>query len=416
MASEWSMSELGQVVNIQTGKLDSNKADTKGIYPFFTCAPEPLKINNFAFDCDAVLLAGNNANGIFHLNRYCGKFNAYQRTYVITPKKNETIDLRFLFYQLHTLTQRLGEYSQGTATKFLTIKILSSLSIPLPPLSEQLTIAHILGTLDDKIELNRWMNETLEAMALAIFKSWFVDFDPVRAKAEGRDTGLPKEIADLFPDSFEDTELGEVPRGWLVKAFTDTIEVLGGGTPKTSMLEYWNGDIPWFSVVDAPSDFDIWVVDTEKKITQLGVNNSSTRILSTGTTIISARGTVGKVALVGVSMAMNQSCYGLKGKYEDKDFFTYFSTRALVSDLQQKSHGSVFNTITKDTLKGVNVVLPPSHIIQSFERRVAPILWRIRENVFESRTLAELRDTLLPKLISGKLRVNEAEKLVRCET
>jgi len=135
------------------------------------------------------------------------------------------------------------------------------------------------------------------------------------------------------------------------------------------------------------------------------VEKSATRILPIGTTIISARGTVGRVALVGVPMAMNQSCYGFRGKKENEGFFTYFSTLDLVSDLQQRSHGSVFNTITKDTLKGVTVVLPPSHIIQSFEQRVASILWRIRANVFESRTLAELRDTMLPKLISGELRI-----------
>lgn len=142
----------------------------------------------------------------------------------------------------------------------------SALELPLPPLPEQKAIAHILGTLDDKIELNRKMNETVEAMARALFKSWFVDFDPVRAKAEGRDTGLPKDIADLFPDEFEDSERGEIPKGWKVKSFVETVEVIGGGTPKTTVPEYWNGSIPWFSVVDAPDESEVWVVDTEKKM------------------------------------------------------------------------------------------------------------------------------------------------------
>jgi type I restriction enzyme S subunit len=254
------------------------------------------------------------------------------------------------------------------------------------------------------------MSETLEAMARALFKSWFVDFDPVRAKSEGRDPGLPKPLADLFPDSFEDSPLGEIPKGWEVLPFADTVEVIGGGTPKTSVPEYWNGDIPWFSVVDAPQPSDLWVVDTEKKITQAGVYASSTKILPVGTTIISARGTVGRLALVGTPMAMNQSCYGLCGKRGKDGFFNYFSTRALVTILQQRAHGSVFHTITRDTLAGVPTVLPPEPIVERFERVAGPQLERIRQNVLQSRTLASIRDALLPKLISGELRVKDAER------
>ncbi len=281
----------------------------------------------------------------------------------------------------------------------------------IPPLPEQRAIAHILGTLDDKIELNRRMSETLEAMARALFKSWFVDFDPVRAKAEGRDPGLPKPLADLFPARLVDSELGEIPEGWEVARFTDTIEIVGGGTPKTSVVEYWDGDIPWFSVVDAPSGSEVWVVDTEKKVTRAGVENSSTRVLPVGTTIISARGTVGRIALVGVPMAMNQSCYGLRGKAGANGFFNYFSTRELVARLQQHAHGSVFDTITRDTLAGIQVVVPPVELIDEFEKRVGPCLERIREGLLDTRTLAALRDALLPMLISGQLRIEQAERM-----
>ena len=147
MTIEWANVALGKVAEIQTGKLDSNQAIENGDYPFFTCAPEPLRINDYAFDCDAILLAGNNANGVFHLNRYAGKFNAYQRTYVITPKHAGQLNIKFLYYALHTLVRRLGEYSQGTATKFLTMRILSPLPVPLPSIGEQNAIACILGAL-----------------------------------------------------------------------------------------------------------------------------------------------------------------------------------------------------------------------------------------------------------------------------
>ncbi len=320
----------------------------------------------------------------------------------------------FLYYLFSSpdLQDRIKNEAIGSSVPGFNLGQLRAMRLVIPEPDEQRAIAHILGTLDDKIELNRKMNETLEAMARALFKSWFVDFDPVRSKAEGRDTGLPKHLADLFPATFEDSELGEIPKGWEVKAFADTIEIIGGGTPKTSVAEYWDGDIPWFSVVDAPTASEVWVVDTEKKVTRAGVENSSTRVLPVGTTIISARGTVGRIALVGVSMAMNQSCYGLQGRAGAHGFFNYFSTRELVARLQQHAHGSVFDTITRDTLAGVSVATPAAALIEEFEKRVAPSLQRIRAGLLEARTLAALRDTLLPKLISGELRVKDAERFV----
>ena len=279
-------------------------------------------------------------------------------------------------------------------------------------LSEQHAIAQILGTIDDKIELNRRINETLEGIARAVFKSWFVDFDPVRAKAEGRYTGLPKHIADLFPGSFEDSELGEIPKGWKVSSFAKTLQIIGGGTPKTSFPEYWGGTIPWFSVVDVHRNSDVWVVDTVKKITQTGLDNSSTRILPEGTTIITARGTIGKIALVGTPMAMNQSCYGLRGNVGASGFFTYFTTRALLSSFWQHAHGSVFDTITRDTLAAVAVVVPSERIVEVFEDMIRPQIERMKYSILESRTLTALRDTLLSKLISGELRVKDAERLI----
>ena len=327
----------------------------------------------------------------------------------------ELIDPRFLSFWMsgrEFYIQFKGVAGQTDMAEYVSLTDQRRMHITLPPLPEQRAIAHILGTLDDKIELNRRMNDTLEAMARALFKSWFVDFDPVRAKVEGRNLGLPKPLADLFPDSFEDSELGEIPKGWETGPFAGTIEIFGGGTPKTSSPEYWNGVIPWFSVVDAPSLTDVWIIDTEKKITQAGVEDSSTQILPIGTTIITARGTVGRIALVGVSMAMNQSCYGVRGKTDIHGYYTYFATRQLVSSLKQRAHGSVFDTITRDTFAGLTVVVPPPHLIEAFEKTASPTLERIRAGIFESNSLVTLRDTLLPKLISGELRTNVGEPYV----
>lgn len=270
-------------------------------------------------------------------------------------------------------------------------------------------IVGTLDALDDRIALLSETNATLDAIAQAMFKSWFVDFEPVRAKMEGRaPEGMDEATAELFPDSFEESELGLVPKGWRVQSFRETIQVIGGGTPKTSNPDFWGGDIPWFSVVDAPAATDVFVVDTEKHITEAGLNGSSTKLLPTGTTIISARGTVGRLALTGCPMTMNQSCYGLRGLAGDS-YFTFFSTKQLVEQLKQRAHGSVFDTITQESFAGVPVCLPSGSLIAAFENHVVPLMLRIRENLMQAQTLSTLRDTLLPRLISGQLRLPEAQ-------
>jgi len=300
----------------------------------------------------------------------------------------------------------------GSVQDVFNVKTANDIEIPSLSLSEQKRISSFIKALNDKIELNRKTNETLEAMAKALFKSWFVDFDPVRAKAEGRPTGLPAEISDLFPDSFEDSELGEIPSGWQCCPFTQLVDVISGGTPKTSIYEYWNGSIPWFSVVDAPSGSDCWVIQTEKSITHLGIDNCSSKLLPTGTTIISARGTVGKVCLTGQDMAMNQSCYGLRSKAENGECFCFYLTKSLVEILEARAHGSVFSTITRDTLDGVSTISPPLGVIQSFNKIAGSLLGKIKNNLEDNRILGNQRDALLPKLISGEIRIPDAEKML----
>ena len=153
----------------------------------------------------------------------------------------------------------------------------------------------------------------------------------------------------------------------------------------------------------------MWVIHTEKHVTKEGIANSAAQILSKGTTIISARGTVGKLALIGAPMAMNQSCYGVRGTKGYGDFFTYFSLRQATADLQQRTHGTVFDTITRQTFETLDCIFPPANLTAEFDRTVAPLLAKIYANLHQSRTLATLRDTLLPKLLSGELRVASIE-------
>ena len=311
---------------------------------------------------------------------------------VIRGRPNVT-DNNFAYYLTQWEEVRhyaIGQMTGTSGRQRVPADSLDHLTVPLPPLPEQRAIAHVLGTLDDKIELNRRMNETLEAMARALFKSWFVDFEPVRAKMEGRWRrgeslpGLLAEHYDLFPCRPVDSELGDIPEGWRVGVLDDAIELLSGGTPKTSIPGYWDGHVSWYTAK---------------------VENSATRILDAGTTVITARGTVGKLACLGVPMAMNQTCYGIRGAHGYPDFFTYWNVRTAVDELQTRTHGTIFDTITRQTFTLVDVALPPTDLAKAFEGMVAPLMHHILSNLKESRALAAQRDVLLPKLVLGELPV-----------
>jgi type I restriction enzyme S subunit len=173
--SEWKEGKLVELVTFNTGKLNSNAATENGKYPFFTCSPETLRIDNYAFDCEALLLAGNNADGNFALKYYFGKFNAYQRTYVITIPDTHLLSYKYLFYCLKTKLSELQNISAGSATRFLTLTILNDIEIFLPKISEQKAIASVLSSLDDKIDLLHRQNKTLEAIAETLFRQWFIE-------------------------------------------------------------------------------------------------------------------------------------------------------------------------------------------------------------------------------------------------
>jgi len=335
---------------------------------------------------------------------------------VIRPKSAE--DARYLEFVLRYL-EPTWHSIEGGGSVFgnATREDVESLTIPWPDSAAQRgAIAGILGALDDKIALNRRLSRTLEAMAQALFQSWFVDFDPVRAKAEGRaPEGLSPEVAALFPSAFQDSELGEIPEGWEVGPFTCDAEIVGGGTPRTSVPGYWGGDVPWFSVADTPAPGEVFVLATQKTITQRGLAESSARLLPVGATILSARGTVGNVALVGTPMAANQSCYGLRAQGRATDHYLFLQVRSMVDTLRQCSHGSVFATVTRATLESVQVVRPPASVIALYERTTAAAFDRLLVTLLESRSLQSLRDTLLPQLLSGSLRIPDAKRIAgRC--
>lgn len=278
--------------------------------------------------------------------------------------------------------------------------------MPLPPLVEQKAIAEVLGALDDKIELNQRMNATLESTARALFQSWFVDFDPVRAKLDGRDPALDPATAALFPATFQDSPLGHIPKGWETGPILRQADLLSGGTPKTDVPNYWNGDVPWASAKDVSQCREAFLVSTERTITKQGVNESSTKIIPANATVVVARGaTTGRLAMLGHAMAMNQTCYALHSRV-GAPFALYCNARHFIERLVQGGHGSIFDTITTSTFDATHVLLAPKEVLLAFDRHVTPLFEHVRANLHQSRTLASIRDTLLPKLLSGELRID----------
>ncbi len=330
-----------------------------------------------------------------------------QDTVKLEPKGSD-VPLDYLYWLLRTPQYRNYCRAHATGTTNLGLAREDFLAFPAPePTPIQRRIVETLGTLDDKIELNRRMNETLEAMARALFKSWFVDFDPVRAKAEDRDLGLPKSIADLFPARLVDSELGEMPEGWGIGSILDQAKLLSGGTPRTDVPAYWGGAIPWASAKDVSQCGEAFLVGTERTITTRGLEESATQIIPALSTVVVARGaTTGRMALLGRDMAMNQTCYGLATTTETP-FALHCRLRHEMDALVHTAHGSVFDTITTKTFSTAKVVVVPPPLLRVFEGQAAPILQRVLRSAVESHTLAALRDTLLPKLISGELPANE---------
>jgi type I restriction enzyme, S subunit len=324
-------------------------------------------------------------------------------------------DVIFVEYMFRYLRSSLQHEASGSVQDNINLATLDRLRFPLPPLPEQRTIAHILGSLDDKIELNRRMNETLEAMGRALFKSWFVDFDPVRAKVEGRQpAGMDAETAALFPDAFEDMELGELPRGWKIGKVRDLcLRVENGGTPRRDRPQYWEpGTIPWLTSGEVRQSI---VVETENFISPEGLANSNAKLWSVGTTVIALYGaTAGQVCFIAKEMCANQACCGLTPT-ENTRFFTYLYTSSSVEAFAQQARGSAQQNLSQQIVADFPALIPEPCILQGFDKLVQPLFGKWIANLNESRTLAALRDALLPKLLSGEVQVKEAEPEFRFE-
>ena len=323
------------------------------------------------------------------------------------PTRSDSLYLYYFFNSplgLHLL----DTIRRQVAVAGITGRDLSELTIPVPPTAKQRAIAYVLGTLDDKIELNRRMNETLEAMARALFKSWFVNFDPVRAKMEGRDTGLPQEIADLFPDQLVDSEMGKIPEGWEVSQIGDEVDAVGGSTPSTKEPSYWDqGELYWATPKDLSKLSSPVLLDTTRKITDAGLRKISSRTLPVGTVLLSSRAPIGYLAIAEIPTAVNQGFIAMRCERRLPNLYVLYWCEQNLGYIRNIAGGSTFAEISKKTFRTVSVVVPSKAILVMYQRLSRPHYDLLVTKVKEAATLAALRDTLLPKLISGEIRLGK---------
>jgi type I restriction enzyme S subunit len=275
----------------------------------------------------------------------------------------------------------------GATMPNLNTGILRSVPVRYPSLPIQRRIAGILSAYDDLIENSQRRIKILEEMARRLYREWFVHF-----RFPGHEDCLLVE-----------SPLGEIPEGWEVKAFTEIADVLSGGTPKTDVPQYWNGEIPFFTPRDAPDCF--YLQDTDKHVSDIGLTKCASALYPPDTVFITARGTVGKVALPAVNMAMNQSCYALRGKTGIPQRFLFLMTLQQVDYLKTNTGGATFDTIVVDTFRRMEVVSPSQAIASQFSELIDPVFEQVNTLQRQIQNLRRTRDLLLPRLLSGQIDV-----------
>ena len=347
------------------------------------------------------------------LAQLCREMTFNQTCYAILPK--DELDGDFLFYALKGTLSEMRSLTYGTVFETITRRTFDNWQIPLPSLPEQRAIAHILGTLDDKIELNQRMNETLEEMAWALFKSWFVDFDPVRAKMEGRDIGLPLDVAALFPDRLVDSESGKIPEGWIAGNLGSYVEFQNGYAFKS--VDWQNNGVPVVKIGSVkPGLVDLTATSCVSPETVVGLERFK---LNPGDILVGMTGYPGETGLVPIHDPhpyLNQRVGRISVPQDHPENYAWVyaqvRSQSFKRHAEARAHGSAQANVSGRALLEYPVVFPGKALLKHYSNFATPLISRYLANDAESRTLANLRDTLLPKLTSGQLRVQGAERSV----
>lgn len=391
-----SFSLLTNLVDITTGKLDSNAAVPNGKYKYFTCAPEPLQIDHYAFDDDVILIAGNNAQGNFHINRYKGKFNAYQRTYILTIKDQNSLD--FIFYTLKLELKKLKNDAQGSQTKFLTKPIIENIKVKNLKISTQQKIAKVLSDLDAKIELNNRINAELEAMAKLVYEYWFVQFDFPDSNGKPYKSSGGKIV-------WNEELKREIPEGWEVKNIYKCSNVQYGYPFKTEYFNEKNG-IPVIRIRD---------------ILENTISNFSTELnVDPKYKIEMGELLVGMDGNFHINYWSNPGCYLNQRvvKFGDTNLssmYLRFAIEPFIKLREKSVSRTTVGHLSDKDIRSIFVLIPSKEVLEKSNSFFKSTLDKIIKNRVQNQQLSSLRDWLLPMLMNGQVSVAEAEEKVQEE-
>jgi type I restriction enzyme S subunit len=386
MRNEWRTGKLGELVAFKTGKLDSNAAVPDGDYPFFTCSQETLRTNTFSFDTECVLLAGNNANGIYPLKYFHGKFDAYQRTYVVKPRDTEVLTTKFLYYALRPKLSELRSISTGAATKFLTLTILNETKIQVPPLPLQRRIAGILSAYDELMENSQRRIRLLEAMARALYREWFVHFR-IPAEVLTKAGASPKIKLVASP-------LGDIPQGWEVKTVKDVATVTYGfpfasrkfntdgiGTPVIRIRDILDGSINTFTDEDAEPKYHI----------------------KNGEILVGMDGDFHMCIWSSGHALQNQRVAKFESNGEIGNYHLFLALELPIQTWNKSIVGTTVAHLGDMHIKTIQIVWPPAKILAKASEVLEPMSRQIIALKRQIQNLRRTRDLLLPRLLSAQV-------------
>lgn len=407
VSMEWKEVRLGEVADVQTGPFGSqlhkenyvnkgtpivtvehlgNKWFTSQNLPMVSDEDKLRLAKYCSQEGDVIFSRVGSVDRCSYVSKEYSGWLFSGRCLRVRPRSGINPEYLYYFLTNEGTKQYIRNIAVGATMPSINTKLLNEVPITIPSLEDQRRIASILSSLDRKIELNNKINADLEEMAQAIFKNWFVDFEPFK---DGK---------------FVDSELGKIPEGWKVGRLTDVIKLMPGGTPKTSEPLYWdNGTIPFFSPKDVNG---VYCFATEKHITETGLNKCSSNLYPKDTIFITCRGTVGKVCLAACDMAMNQSNYAIKAIDGYSQYYIFFLVKSVVERLIKKSNGAVFSAITSKDFDE-EILIPSQKAVEDFTNVIDGFFRRIFTIGTENSRLSLLRDTLLPRLMSGELEVPE---------
>ena len=364
-SGEWRECKLGEVAEVKYGKSHQTLAD--GNIPAYGSGGLVRHVEKPLYEDESILIPRKGTlNNIIYKNEPFWTVD----TMFYTKLDKEKVFSKFLFYQLSIVD--FANMNVGSAVPSMTVQVLNDLDILLPPLPEQQAIAEVLSSLDDKIDLLHRQNKTLEQLAETLFRKWFIE---------------------------------EAEESWEVGTIDDVVSMKGGATPSTTEQKYWDGNIHWTSPRDLSNTASIFLFDTSRKITEEGLKQINSGLLPVGTLLLSSRAPIGYLALTEIPVAINQGYIAIICNKLVSNYFMFLWCRANMEMIENAGNGSVFQEISKSAFRTLDFLIPPKEKLKHFDKEIESLFQKIKSNTQQIRTLTQLRDTLLPKLMSGEIRV-----------